>query len=217
MAQVKKGYYPGKSWSELTFKTFIDALNCPFVETSHEGNITTVNVNNVVSIIFNMGYGRVQVVYNEQTLVTYGILNGNNDFYITAACNDNFFYVQTNCDYQSGRRFVFLYENINNKDYFGYNGSENVGGRGWFSIQEITLTETSSSLTYNHSSTFNYACAAGYIDYASPDCLFSAGYKTDVEDVNFISSSTVTLDQAITIAGKNYYAIGTNILVELDS
>lgn len=215
MAQVKKGYYAGRTWDENTFKTFIDSMNCLLVETSHEGYITTVNVNDVVTIEF--GNGKVVVIYNEQTVATYYILNGYNDFYITVACNDNLFYVQTNCDYQSGRRFVFLYEKINNKDYFGYNGSENVGGRGWFSIQEITLTETSSNLTYNHSSTFNYACEAGYIDYASPECLFSAGYKTDVEDTNFITSSTVALDQAITIAGKNYYAIGTNILVELDS
>lgn len=214
MAQVKKGYYAGQTWDENTFKAFIDSLNCPLITTSHEGYITTINVNNIVNVEF--GNGKVTVVYNGQTVATYSILNSYNDLYITAAFNENFFYFQVNCDYSYGRRFVFLYEIIDNKNYFGYNGAEVVSGRGWFSIHEITMIETSSNLTYNHAARFNYNCQVGLIDYATPDFLFSAGYKTDTEDNNFISCSTITLDQVITFDGTNYYSIGTNTLVELD-
>lgn len=214
MAKVKKGYYARLTWDENTFKAFIDSLNCPLITTSHDSNITTINVNNIVSV--NFGNGKVTVVYNGQTVATYSILNSYNDLHITAAFNDNFFYFQVNCDYSYGRRFVFLYETIDNKNYFGYNGAEVVSGRGWFSIHEITMIETESNLNYNHAARLPYNCQTGLIDYASPDFLFSVGYKTDTEDNNFISCSTVIVNQVITFGGTNYYSIGTNTLVELD-
>lgn len=212
MAQVKKGYYAGQTWSVSTIKTFLDSLNCPLITTSFDGSTLTVNVNNICDITFSNG---TRVIYNGTT-TWYSSINTYNNLYITAACNENFFYVQINCDYQSGRRFVFLYEKIDSKDYFGANGSDNVGGRGWFSIQEISMIETISNMNYNHAARLTYNCETGFIDYSTPDYLFSAGYKTDTADENFISCSTVTLDQVLTIDGTNYYSIGNNILVPLD-
>lgn len=215
MATVKRANYAAQGYSASTLKTFFDSLNCPIITTSLASNVLTINVNNIVNVVFDFSASRTKTVYNGTTK-EYSIINTYNSATITAVCNENVFYVQFNGNYGSGRRFCFLYENISNEDYWGAvgAGTDSSSGHAWYSITDITLSQTETSLTYNHGTRLNYACELGYIDYA-PDVLFISGYKS-IDDPNFITCSTVPTDQVITFQGQNYYSIGAHTLCLID-
>ena len=212
MATVKTANYPEQTWSLSTLKTFFDNLNCSIITTDLSSNVLTINVNGVVNLLFDFNTGRTRVVYNGVSR-DYSVLNTWNSATVTAVCNDVVFYVQFSCNYYEGRRILFLYERINGVDYFGAVGNDDT--HAWYPVTSVTLTNTSTGVTFSHGVILNYSVEQGYIHYAA-DYLFSVGYKTSAVDSNFITCSAVPANRIITFKGHNYYSVGANTLIQVD-
>lgn len=68
---------------------------------------------------------------------------------------------------------------------------------------------------YTHKNILNYdETALSKIDYTS-DYIFVDGHRY-IQDPTFISCTYIPYDTIITFGGKNYYAIGTNTLIEIE-
>lgn len=214
MATIKTATYPGQSYSASKFKSFIDSFSCSLIITSLNSNTLNINVNNIVIVVLNMDNGRTQVIYNGTT-TNYSLIDWYNSATITAACGNNIFYLQFNCEYGLGRRFVFLYELLDNTNYWGATGAgtETGSGHAWYSITDIPMIEVGPEVPTTHKALLNYSAQAGYINYAH-DSLFQNDLKVKT-DSNFKACTTVPSNKIVTFGGKNYYSIGPNTLLEI--
>lgn len=216
MATVVRSNF-GSNWKIADFNAFINNMNCPLVTvTSSTTSLLTLNVNNEIDVKFNYSSTRTQVTYNGTT-TDYSLINTANSMSATLVYSDKVFYIHFNCAYNTGRRFEFVYELIGNDGYYGAVGAGTASGSGhaWYPISDISLINTTSSLSYIHGKRLNYSTQMNHIDYTT-DILFSAGYLTDVVDPNFITCSAVAQDQVVTFNAKNYYSIGPNTLIAMD-
>lgn len=200
MATVKRSSLPmsGSSWG-----TWFNNLNCPLISAS--GNV--INIDDVFTLtkdnyIVTLNKGSTQIFSS----------SWNNPATVTVCCSDTLVYIQ-GYDPQS-RRFVFIYEKLDDIIIYAYFGGGNTTGVAFKPISSVTFTDINTGLEYTHDARLNYSVELGNIDYA-PDVLFLSGVK-NVEDPNFVTCSTVTADKVVTFQGQNYYAVGSNTLVLMD-
>ena len=99
---------------------------------------------------------------------------------------------------------------IGNNVYYGTATSSVV-------FENLGVTCIQDNITYYHSPRLNYSVDFGYIDFSSSALFTSSTQKANVTDTNLLSCTTVTAKQVITFKGHNYYSIGTNTLIPMDS
>lgn len=200
MATVKRSSLPmsGSSWG-----TWFNNLNCPLISAS--GNVITIDNE------FTLTKDNYNVILKKGSTQLFNS-TWNNPATVTVCCSDKLVYIQ-GYDPQS-RRFVFIYEKLDDIAIYAYYGASNTTGVAFKPISDFTFTEINTGLEYTHGARLNYTDELSNIDYA-PEVLFMGGIK-NVEDPNFISCSTVTADKVITFQGQNYYAVSAHTLVLID-
>lgn len=200
MATVKRSSLPmsGSSWG-----TWFNNLNCPLISAS--GNVITIDNE------FTLTKDNYNVILKKGSTQLFNS-TWNNPATVTVCCSDKLVYIQ-GYDPQS-RRFVFIYEKLDDIAIYAYYGASNTTGVAFKPISDFTFTEINTGLEYTHGARLNYTNELSNIDYA-PEVLFMGGIK-NVEDPNFISCSTVTADKVITFQGQNYYAVSAHTLVLID-
>lgn len=201
MATVKRS---SLAQSGTTWGTWFNNLNCSIISAS--GNV--INIDNVFTLTKD-DY-KVTVKLNGSNLFE---MNCNNPCIVTVCCSDTLVYIQIS-DPQNRRSFL-VYEKLPTESIYGYYNSGNTTGIPFKSIVDISFTGLTSGMTYTHKQILNYSVEMGYIDYVD-DYIFQNNIKND-KDSNFISCSSVTADNVITFLSQNYYSVGANTLVKIDS
>jgi len=203
------------AFSTATYKAFFDSLNCPLLTTEISGSDFYLYVGAVADNIFKYVGPRSgnAMLYVKGTNVI-GSGWGQDNVPITVCYTDKFFFMYTKNVASNIRGLSFFYEELDDMKLYGYSYSSSDNS--FKPLDIIGLTDDVSGLQYIHSPRLNYSAPAGYIDYV-PNQLFQSGIITNINDTNFISCSTVAANQSVTIAGKNYYSIGTNILTEVET
>ena len=200
MATVKRKSLPmsGSSWG-----TWFNNLNCPLISAS--GNV--INIDNK----FTLTKDNNNVILKKGSTQLFNSL-WNNPAIVTVCCSDKLVYVQ-GYDPQS-RRFVFIYEKLDDVVIYAYYGESNTTGVAFKPISDFTFTEINTGLEYTHGARLNLTAGLGKICFAE-DTLFQDGVR-DMADPNFISCTTVPANQVYAFSLSNFYAVGANTLVRMD-
>lgn len=193
----------------------LNGLDCPILECSFSNNTITLNLEDKATISFSGDgdyFRPINITYNG---VTNSISGGNlpkTPCDIIIAYSDSFFYfkIASLAGWSNQKGCAFFYESINDESYFGY-----IEGTANASITDIQLKD-SNNVIYSRPLMMNYTKEIGMIDFIDHDLLVGAGI-TIIDDKGFIACSTITNNSVLTINGKNYYAMGTNTLVEVEA
>jgi hypothetical protein len=104
-----------------------------------------------------------------------------------------------------------LYEKMDSGDFGGVSSS--------MSIRSNTLYDMADySKTYTHPTPMlNYTANLGTIDYTSEFLNDYYGELTNIEDSNLKTITTMTTGQSITVDGKNYYVLESNLMIPLNN
>lgn len=186
------------------FGSYFSSLNCPLLSVSEE----TTTIDGKLSFYDANGY-QMYIQWNGSTISS---MNCNFNHNVLVYYSDSFFYCE-GLDPQ-GRRWYVRYEKIGDTILWAGNCNNNTG-LSRLGMTDVGLTETVSGSVYTHGKTLNYATTTGTIDYADSTSLFSNSVK-QLNDPNFKACSTITQGITITVGGKNYYTVHTNILMPLD-
>lgn len=207
---------PGSSEMPMQyFLTFWNAIDCSLIKSCTLSNkILTINIDNTIQLVFNGNASYTLYIIDDtgtqQSGCTFNTFRDYFDFNIYFT--DTFFYFQFHDAY--GVRYIFVYEKINDKRYFGYNYAES--DTHWFSITEITLKQVENQLNYKYKKMLDYTAWIENIDY-STNFLFDANdLVTDIIDTNTLTCTNVLINTVISFKAHNYYSIGANTLVEVD-
>ena len=200
MANVKKG--TGLGYSGII--SLINSLNIDYITI----NGSSVTIDNHVTLSFGINAVYLSVDGGSSTRIS----RVSESCTVVITYSDKLF--SLNVVDNSGRAYAVIYEKIGDDCYYGWNGNvDNWSAyHGFYSIEEITITNIATSESYTHSARLNYSCQLGIVDYTD-DCFFKAGYR-DIPEPNFIACSTLVANQIVTFEGVNYYSIGTNTLIE---
>ena len=214
MAKVYKTYTVTKA----NFINIMTNITCPFVTVSLVSDDLYVLVDSTVTINIRLqssNLGSITITYDGSTTATIGSGYYSNQ-YIILGYDASVFYIQMN-DMGAGtkgRAFFFVYEKIGNECYFGYTGSTSMNVV-FYNITTLTMQRVSDGNQYKHTNIFTYDAGIGRIDYSPHDALCQ-GSVLEIDDPNFVACTTVTSNQVCTFNGRNYYAVGTNTLLEMD-
>ena len=191
MAKVKYAHYSVYGHSASTLESFFNTVSTSIFTLSRSGNVLNIVVDNTVTVQFDYSGYQTKTIYNGTT-TAYSMINNANAADITVAASDNILYIQYNCIYGNGRRFAFVYEKIGEDKYWGAvgAGTTSAAGHAWYSITEIPVTNTVSGISY--------------------------GVK-EVNDPNFIACTSVNTNKVITFHLNNFYSVGANTLIPMDS
>lgn len=205
------------------WKEFFDNFNCPLITTTipSTGHLTVMMNDDTVGFQINCenegssGWVGAYSVLVDGT-VTSRRARMRGPVYTTVCCNNNIFYVQMcNNPSGSGVRYIYCYEFVDNKRYFGYYGS-NTGSVAFQDITTLSFTNTASNASYTHNKLLTYTVAdLNAIDYLSEDQMMT-GSTILFSNPNYVPCTSVAADQVLTFNGHNYYAVGTNTLVLLE-
>lgn len=212
-ASVVKKIYNINYIPNSTVKNYFDNLNASLISTSASGEILTITVDNLVTIVFNRPSYQLSVFDENNNRIASTTFNTSSTRippYTFLSCfSDTIFYFQYNDNYSN--RLLFVYEIIDGKRYFGAIG----GTTSWYPITSITLKQVEDQSNYAHIKILNYTAPLNYIDY-SVDVLFENGNTmSNYIDTNTITCTNVTQDNVITFGAHNYYSLGPNTLIQL--
>lgn len=143
---------------------------------------------------------------------------------IWLCCSDNFFWLTVESN--DTNKILFLYERIlidEYDDYWKYlTGHAYTAKSGNPDIHNVTITDVEYGDEYTHGKLFNYTCenvypdCYDYIDY-SEDTLFVSNGLSNLVDPNTYTCSTVPINKIVTFSGINYFALGTNTVIPIDT
>ena len=198
------------------YMDFFDDFNCPIISVDSANSTITIDGTITIEIVVNSGYtnGRDwNITYNGET---YSLLQQGSAT-IWLCCSDKF--VWFTVESSDTNKICFLYEKIGNKKLCGHSYSAKSGSP---DIHGVTLTDLSTQDTYSHGKNLNYSCESQYpdcytyMDYTD-DALISNSFRSDLVDTNTLACSTTTVNKIITFAGDNYFALGTNTIIKIDT
>lgn len=211
MAKAKKSIYPNSDQINTTkLKSFFDSLNCELITSvTISGNYVLIEIDEIVTLKWNATASEsIKIIYDGTESTVYGC----DSVYpprgetLIAIWSNNFIIIKSKNNYDDGNRMTFIYEQVNESEYFGMTNT--------FNFNSVTIKNTDDNFSYSHKARLNYEAEIGKIDFTT-DAIMQNGIKV-LEDENFIACSIITSDQVITINGVNYYSIGTNTLAQLD-
>lgn len=134
---------------------------------------------------------------------------------VTLIKNNNIFYVKIckkNNTTDSGG--VFMWIKQDDRDFFGAIAHLNDSSK---YVDDITFYDCVNTLAapYTFKKVADYVVQTPKIAFASKTPFIdTVGSAIQID--NLASSSTVSLGSTVTVGGKNYHAIGTNILIPVD-
>lgn len=200
-----------------TWKDFIDSFNNPMVTTSKSGNTLYIAINNELTINiagFDSNFLSITVTKNGSTSSSATIWSNGSDRMVelTVVSSNNVFYIQIKDG--DSRRSAVIYEKLTNVNLSGYRLLTDTG-RPYIDIKDITISNVDGSVSCKHGQILNFSNNIGYLDYIPCDVLTNAGLRVAVDN-NFVSSTPISSDLVYTFGGKNYFALGTNTLIELE-
>lgn len=165
------------------------------------------NNNSGVCKVYKFDNRDIQYEWGNDNVMT----STSRSFFVTYLKSDNFFAIWIGA-YNINAITSTLYSAMrmvnDSHKYLGYL----VGG---YNIISATFSGNNTSVTF--SPLFAYSMGAGKVDYIEHSPFISGGVKQfDCEDI--FSCSTVPQFSSIALPnGKNYFAIGTNAMVEVDT
>lgn len=183
---------------------FINSMNCPLISSSSG----SINIANIFTVVITNGNSIKAYKGSAQIANTY--FNGSRK--TTLICSNNF--VSLEFFDPQGRTMDFVCNNISDLSLSAYYISDSQG-HDHQKIESLTFEDSTTLDLYTYSPILNYSKPFGYIDYTN-SIIFNNGYKTDIENTEFVACSTVTKDQLLTFRNQNYYSIGTNTLIPID-
>lgn len=219
MAKVKVKYFNPYNWAGI--KTYIDSMNCPLVvNTEVVGDSLVITLEDMGTFTIYRSDGWFYLKYNfinDITRVAECWAAGSSVYPLLLCTSDNLFYfhLKGQWSWDIPNSYVFIYDKLSDNSHL-------VGSTTWrnaayfLPVESLSLTELETVSTYAVGKPLNYAKAANHIDYCSPAILMSGDVKA-YNDPNFTSCSTVTVNNVYTFNGQNYFAIGTNTLIPIDS
>lgn len=114
-------------------------------------------------------------------------------------------------------RAVFYYRKTDNYAWHGYGRAGYDIPESYAYIENINITDVPNGDTYLFKTVFgSYTVPADHIDITTKR-LFKNGIVSDITFNGILDCTTISPFSMITIGGKNYYAIGTNTLIEVTS
>lgn len=201
-------------------KSLFDSIDTPLISSvTVSGNYLYLTLDNTFTINFcryNANwFDPITITYDGTTTsrVTEADVRGNG-LRLTILYNNNIFYLQTQD--VNNRRGLFYYEKFNGQDFYGYKGSGTSQGIAFYDISGLDLHDVATENIYTYGDVITQADALGHILYLDVSILFIGSIKAFVNS-EFISCSTITADQILTFENKNYYSLGTHIIVPIDN
>jgi len=194
-------------------KAFFDTIDCSLIKSCTLSSTTlTIGIDNTIQLVLNAPYEIF--IYDDAGSKISGIdFNTFRDsFNFLIYFTDTFFYLYFWDNY--GYKYLLLYEKIDSKRYFGTTyTSESTQ----LFITDLTIKQVENQSYYKYKKLLNYNCGLDNIDY-SPNILFNSNNETtDIIESNTFTCSTVSAYHIMTFNGSNYYSLGANTLVEVDS
>lgn len=193
------------------FLDFFEGLNCPLITVDRSNNKVSIGENAYFTITVgtNVNYSR-NFNFSENGSSWTSAQYQNVTIFV--CCSETFVYIKLTSG--SGNTYtVYLYEEVDEDIYSGHY----IGSSSSCNIYDVTLNCWSNNNSYKHGKRLNYSCELGYIDFAKEVYFNSSGVKQNIEPTGFIACSNVTTGQVITFEGKNYYSLGSNVLVEFEA
>ena len=199
------------------WKDFIDSFNNPMVVTSKSGTTLYVSINNEITInigAFDSSFLQVSVTKNGSTSSSVTIWSNNSQLAtVTIASSNNLFYIQMRDP--GNRRSCIVYEKLSDANLSGYLLYQDMNIP-FIDIKNIIISNLDSSISGKHSPILGYTVDVGHLDYLSSDIITSEGLYVATDD-NFVATTSLTGDMVYTFNATNYYALGTNTLVEMSA
>lgn len=199
------------------YKAYLDSLECPLITSVIDNGDVFIHVDDAYNIVISFNNNRFGYqfhgVTNELTL-----MNTWNPNTVVICFSDDVFYMQHTAEYNAGRRYLSVYEKIDERRYMANigSGTEFNSYHDWYSIQDLTFECLEDGLLYKHDSRLKYTQKIDYIDYTIDNLVTNGGDITNIVDPNFVSCSNVTANTTITFNDQNFYAVGSNILFPTD-
>jgi len=194
-------------------KAFFDTIDCSLIKScTLSSNTLTIGIDNTIQLVLNAPYEIF--IYDDAGSKIGGIdFNTFRDsFNFLIYFTDTFFYLYFWDNY--GYKYLLLYEKIDSKRYFGTTyTSESTQ----LFITDLTIKQVENQSYYKYNKLLNYSCGLDNIDYSSNILFNSNNEITDIVDTNTLTCSTVPTYYMMTFNGSNYYSLGANTLVEVDS
>lgn len=213
MAQVIKAQLTEGAEAAVSF---FNSLNCPLITARVEGSDSFVNINGVFEIKNITKRNDVRLYQNGTQVVFFD--NGYTpNPYCTVLYDDDcvFIWVCSSASGWTNKSFGVFYKRVGQKDLFGYRQGDGLTS----DIVNYVLYDNDTSLAYKITTVFkDYTPNVDCLDYTKAYLFIGdlATTKSNDEVLGFLDCSTVTLFSVISFSGKNYFAIGTHILVELN-
>lgn len=201
-------------------KSIFDSLATPIItSTSVSGDYLYLTLDNTLTINFHRAstslFNPITVTYDGTTTAeiarAYVTING---LRITFVYNNNIFYMQLQDG--GGRRGLFFYQKLESQKFYGYKGSKNTQSVAFYDISGLEIHSVATENIYTYGNAITQAADIGHILYLNISVLFIGSSKAFVNS-DFISCSTITADQILTFENKNYYSLGTHIVVPIDN
>ena len=223
MAIVKKRSIAIANLSGI--KAFIDSFNNPLVTTevvstthsASSGQDLVITFENKGTVTLYKKNGWVSAAYD----FPHGIsadrgIRGLDTLPITICSGDDFFYFEFEFDNFGYCTFVFVYDKVSvGSTLFGIDGFY-PGTHECILDTNMTVCELESGAEFTYGRPLNYTATTGTIQYIDHATVLNGGVKTF--DDNILKSCTkVTPRTVITFSGQNYYVIGNNTLIPIDS
>ena len=194
-------------------KAFFDTIDCSLIKScTLSSNTLTIGIDNTIQLVLNAPY-EIFIYDDAGTKISGTDFNTfRNSFNFIVYFTDTFFYLYFFDDY--GYKYLLVYEKIDSKRYFGATyTSESTP----LYITNLTIKQVENQSYYKYNKLLNYSCGLDNIDYSSNILFNSNDEITDIVDSNTLTCSTVPTYYMMTFNGSNYYSLGANTLVEVDS
>lgn len=207
-------------------KQLLDSLNCPLITTSVSGATfycffdATPGDELGFEIYFANLSGSWHYIHGQRLRT--GTFSNNPLDEVTVCYSDSLFYLQiqryTSASTPStNSRGAWIYDIVDGGTLFGWRGEgTGSGDAAYYDLASFNLIDIAhSDNTCNFSPTINIQANLNKLFYTDSVAVSASGLKL-YEDTKFNSCSTVVKNAVYTFNGKNYFALGTNILVPID-
>lgn len=204
-----------------TYETFLRGLDSTLLDISTTSDTITCGVDSSTYgfTLDNLTSGFVTFSYYDN-----GVKDSNkyaqiaSPAEITVAYNNDFFYIQVQTYSASNHRFIFIYDNINNIKFYGSIGSQtSTSTIAFYDITTVPMLNLSDNNEYNFGNRISYRATNDNIDYIESTPLVISGAEAYSDNKLYNCTYLNYPNTIITFSQKNYYAIGNNILIPMDS
>lgn len=198
--------------------TFLSSFNNSLLNVTFTSGVISLNIEDVATISLPTGdsnYIQPTVTYNgtSTTFPSSASIRWQEGLNISMAVSDNLVFVKfdTLVEWSSNRGATFLYVKNTSEHFFGYvTNNDNPD------FHAIPLTDGNGGSSYYIKPILSYIADSGCLDYINKGFVFLATTKF-AEMPELVSCTTIVADSSISLPdGRNFYALGTNTLIEID-